>query len=427
MKKYSEMSIEELKEEEKLLFEKYEAYKSEGLKLDLSRGKPCKEQLDLSNELFKAFSELTDFDSESGIDIRNYGGLDGIPEAKKMMADLMDTEPEHVIVYGESSLNIMYDLVSKAWTHGIMGNTPWSKLPSVKFLCPVPGYDRHFAITGYFGIEMINIPMNGCGPDMDMVEEYVKNDDSVKGIWCVPKYSNPGGVVYSDEVIMRFARLRPAAPDFRIFWDNAYNVHYLDLEHKDEIPDLLSLSKEVGNPDHVYKFGSFSKITFPGASVSGLATSDANVKDVLSQLKYQTIGHNKVNQLLHARYFGGKEGVLRHMAKHAAILKPKFDAIRDILGEELSGLGIAEWTNPNGGYFVGFDTLPGLAKKTVAMMKDAGVKMTGAGATYPYGKDPEDRNIRIAPTFATLEEVEKAIRIFATVVRLVSVQKLLGE
>lgn len=424
---YSELSKEALLEEYERLKKEYEAYQAEGLKLDISRGKPSREQLDLSMGMLDTLYSEVDYMSENGIDTRNYGCLTGLPEAKRLMADVMETQPENVIIFCDSSLNIMYDLVSKAMTHGIMGSTPWCKLDQVKFLCPVPGYDRHFAITEYFGIEMINIPMDDNGPDMDLVEKYVSEDASVKGIWCVPKYSNPGGIVYSDEVVKRFANLKPAAKDFRIFWDNAYNVHHLDMDHPRVIPELLTLCEQAGNPDMVYKFGSFSKISFSGSSIAALATSEANIADVTKQMSVQTIGHNKINQLRHARYFVNAEGVWKHMAKQAELIRPKFEIVRETLHRELSGLGVGTWTDPEGGYFLMFDTLPGCAKKVVQMMKEAGVVMTGAGATYPYHKDPADTNIRIAPTYASLDELTKAMQIFTVVVKLVSTEKYLGE
>ena len=421
-----DLSKEELKEMEASLRKEYEALKAEGLKLDISRGKPSREQLDLSMDLFTVLTPLSDMISEDGFDTRNYGCLTGILEAKKLLADLLDTKPENVIVFGGSSLNIMYDTVSKAMIHGIMGNTPWCRLPKVKFLCPVPGYDRHFAVTESFGIEMVNVPMTEDGPDMDLVEKLVSEDGSVKGIWCVPKYSNPGGTVYSDETVRRFARLKPAAKDFRIFWDNAYNVHHFDVDRPREILNLLDEAEKAGNPDIVYEFGSFSKITFPGSSISAMAASQANLEDITSVMKNQIIGHNKISMLMHARYFKDKAGILDHMRKHAAIMKPKFDIVGETLEKELGGLGIGTWSKPEGGYFVSFDTLPGLAKKVVGMMKEAGVTMTGAGATYPYKKDPNDSNIRIAPSFATVEELKKAIQIFTLVVKLASAEQLLN-
>ncbi len=422
-----DLTREELQQEELRLRAEYEKTRELGLKLDISRGKPSKEQLQLSMGLLDVLNSSSQMISEDGFDTRNYGCLTGIAEGKRLMADLMDVRPEQVIVYDGSSLNIMYDMVQMCMSHGVMGHTPWQKLPEVRFLCPVPGYDRHFAVTEAFGIEMINIPMKEDGPDMDLVEKYVSEDPAVKGIWCVPKYGNPAGTVYSDEVVRRFAALKPAAPDFRIFWDNAYNVHHLDFDNQRQILNLLDEAEKAGNPDIAYVFGSFSKITFPGSSVSGLASSLANVKDISGNIKYQTIGHNKIMQLMHARFFPDREAILTHMKKHAAIMKPKFDAVEETLSKELGGLGIADWSKPEGGYFVSFNTMEGCAKKVVQMMKDAGVTMTGAGATYPYHKDPLDRNIRIAPSFATLEEVREAIRIFTVVVRLASVEKLLGE
>ena len=422
-----DLTREELKLEEQKLRAEFEETKGLGLKLDISRGKPSKEQLALSMDMLDVLNSSSKMISEDGFDTRNYGCLTGIAEGKRLMADLMDVRPEQVIVFDGSSLNIMYDTVQKCMAHGVMGHTPWQKLPEVKFLCPVPGYDRHFAVTEAFGVTMLNVPILEDGPDMDLVEKYVSEDPAIKGIWCVPKYGNPAGTVYSDEVVRRFAALKPAAPDFRIFWDNAYNVHHLDFNDQKQILNILDEAEKAGNPDIVYVFGSFSKITFPGSSVSGLASSKANLEDIAGNMKYQTIGHNKIMQLMHARYFPNREAIDTHMKKHAAIMKPKFDAVEEILTEELGGLGIAGWSHPAGGYFVSFNTMEGCAKKVVAMMKEAGVTMTGAGATYPYHKDPEDRNIRIAPSFATLEEVREAIRIFAKVVKLASVEKLLGE
>ena len=424
--KYDEMDRNGLLELEKTLKEQYEAYKAMGLKLDMSRGKPSSEQLDLSMGMLDTLHSLSDYMASNNIDVRNYGCLDGLPEAKRLMADVMETRPENVIIFCDSSLNIMYDLISKSMTHGVMGSTPWMKLDKVKFLCPVPGYDRHFAITEYFGIEMINIPMLSDGPDMDMIEELVK-DEAVKGIWCVPKYSNPTGTVYSDEVVSRFARLKPAAEDFRIYWDNAYNVHHLDFDRIHDIPEILELCEKAGNPDLVYKFGSFSKISFSGSSIAALATSENNIADVLGQMKFQTIGHNKINQLRHARFFRDKKTVMEHMKKHAKIMKPKFNCVQEVLDRDLSGTGTGTWTRPEGGYFISFDSMEGCAKKIVQLMKEAGVTLTNAGATFPYGKDPEDRNIRLAPSFVTVKEIRQAMEVFTTVVRLVSVEKLLEK
>ena len=424
---YRRMTKEELKDEKKRLEKQYRDYQALGLKLDITRGKPCREQLDLSMGMLDVLDSDMEYLSENGLDTRNYGALTGLPETKRLMAHVMETQPENVIIFCDSSLNIMFDLVSKSWSHGVMGHTPWYRLPEVKFLCPVPGYDRHFAITEYFGIQMVNIPMKEDGPDMDLVRQYVENDESVKGIWCVPKYSNPTGTVYSDETVERFARLKPAAPDFRIYWDNAYNVHHLDFEHIRVIPELLELCRENGHPDMVYKFGSFSKISFSGSSIAALATSEENIADVVKTMGIQTIGHNKINQLLHTRFFKNAEGVMEHMKKHAAILKPKFDLVQKSLEEGLGGQSLATWSKPEGGYFVSFNTMPGCAKRVVALVKGAGVVMTGAGATYPYGMDPEDSNIRIAPTFASLSDLEKALEIFCVCVKLASVEKFLNE
>ncbi len=364
---------------------------------------------------------------EDGTDCRNYGVLDGISEAKELLADMMEVAPDHIIIYGNSSLNVMYDTVSRSMTHGVMGNTPWCKLDKVKFLCPVPGYDRHFAITEYFGIEMINVPMTPTGPDMDMVEELVASDDSIKGIWCVPKYSNPQGISYSDQTVRRFARLKPAAPDFRIYWDNAYTIHHLYDMDQDHLIEILAECKRAGNPDMVYKFASTSKISFPGSGIAAIAASQNNLVDIKKQLRIQTIGHDKVNQLRHVRFFGDIHGMVEHMKKHADILRPKFEAVLETLDRELEGLGIGTWTTPKGGYFIAFDSLDGCAKAIVAKCKKAGLVMTGAGATYPYGKDPHDSNIRIAPSYPPLNDLKQAMELFALCVKLVSVEKLLSE
>ena len=391
----------------------------------MSRGKPSAKQLDVSLGLLDTINSSSDLKALDGTDCRNYGVLDGIPEAKKLMADMMGTTPDHVIVYGNASLNIMYDQISRAYTHGILGNTPWCKLDKVKFLCPVPGYDRHFAITERFGIEMINIPMSESGPDMGMVEEYVSKDASVKGIWCVPKYSNPQGYTYSEETVKRMAALKPAAEDFRIFWDNAYVIHDLYDDNKDEIADIISECEKAGNPDMVFEFASTSKVSFPGSGIAALATSANNIADIKKQLTIQTIGHDKLNQLRHVRFFKDINGLKEHMRKHAEFMRPKFEAVESVLEEELGGLGIGSWTEPKGGYFISFDAMDGCAKAIVAKCKEAGVKLTGAGATFPYGKDPKDSNIRIAPSFPTPEEMKQAADLFVLCVKLVSVEKLL--
>lgn len=427
MKTYQEMSKEELTQELTALKAEYEKIKGMGLALDMSRGKPGADQLDLSMGMLDVLDSKTALKSENGTDLRNYGVLDGIPEAKKLIADVIGTKPENVIIYGNSSLNIMYDQVARAEMFGICGNTPWCKLDKVKFLCPVPGYDRHFAITETFGIEMINIPMTENGPDMDLVEKYVNNDETVKGIWCVPKYSNPQGYTYSKETVERFARLKPAAPDFRIYWDNAYSIHHLYDDNQDFLEEILAECAKAGNPDLVYKFTSTSKVSFPGSGIAAVAASKANLEDFRQYMQIQTIGHDKLNQLRHVRFFKDLEGLHAHMRKHADIIRPKFELVLETLERELCGLGIGEWTKPHGGYFISFDSMEGCAKSIVEKAKEAGVVMTGAGATYPYGKDPKDSNIRIAPTFPSLEELKKAAEVFVLCVKLASVEKLLAQ
>ena len=427
MKKYSEMTKDELKSELETLKKEYQKYQEMDLKLDMSRGKPCREQLDLSMGMMDTLNSQADLTCEDGTDCRNYGVLTGIHEAKVLIGDMMENNPENIIIYGNSSLNVMYDTVSRAMTHGILGNTPWCKLDKVKFLCPVPGYDRHFAITEYFGIEMIPVPMSPEGPDMDMVEKLVAEDDAIKGIWCVPKYSNPQGYSYSDDTVRRFARLKPAAKDFRIFWDNAYGIHHLYDDDQDYLIEILAECKRAGNPDLVYKFASTSKITFPGSGIAALASSPNNLEDIMKQMTNQTIGHDKVNQLRHVRFFKDIHGMVEHMRKHADIIRPKFEAVLDAFDRNLGGLGVGEWTKPKGGYFISFDALPGCAKAIVKLAKKAGVTMTGAGATWPYGKDPEDKNIRVAPTLPTLDDLKTAAELFTLCVRIVSLEKLLAE
>lgn len=424
MKPYREMSKEELASLKEQLEKVYKEYQGKNLKLNMARGKPSPEQLDLSLPMMDILNSKSDYTSVDG-DVRNYGVLTGIKEARELMGQMMDAPTDNIIMYGSSSLTLMYDTVSRSYSHGVMGNTPWCKLDKVKFLCPVPGYDRHFAITESFGIELINIPLHDDGPDMDMVEQYVNNDETVKGIWCVPLYSNPSGQSYSDEVVKRFAHLKPAAKDFRIFWDNAYCVHHLDPDHPDHVLDILSECEKAGNPDMVYKFGSTAKVTFPGAGISAIAASKANLEDMKKQMNVQMISHDKINQLRHVRFFKDLDGIKAHMRKQAAILRPRFEAVDEILTRELGGLEIGTWTKPHGGYFVSFDSLDGCAKAIVAKCKDAGVVMTGAGATYPYGKDPHDSNIRIAPSFPSLDELKMAAEIFCVCVKLVSIDKLL--
>ena len=427
MKPYAEMTKEELQELRKQLSTKYREYQGKDLRLDMSRGKPSVDQLDLSMGMMDVLSSDDDLTCEDGTDCRNYGVLDGIKEAKELLGDMMEVHPDQIIIYGNSSLNVMYDTVSRSMTQGVMGNTPWCKLDKVKFLCPVPGYDRHFAITEYFGIEMINVPMTPTGPDMDIVEELIANDDSIKGIWCVPKYSNPQGISYSDETVRRFARLKPAAPDFRIYWDNAYTIHHLYDHDQDHLIEILAECKRAGNPDLVYKFASTSKVSFPGSGIAAIACSQNNLVDIKKQLKIQTIGHDKVNQLRHVRFFGDIHGMVEHMRKPADIMRPKFEAVIEILERELGGLGIGSWTSPKGGYFISFDSLDGCAKSIVGRCKKAGLIMTGAGATYPYGKDPHDSNIRIAPSYPPLSDLILAMELFALCVKIVSIDKLLAE
>ncbi len=427
MKRYQEMSKEELLTLKSQLEAAFEDAKGKGLKLDMSRGKPAVSQLDMGMDIFDVLNSKSDMKSMDGVDVRNYGVMDGLAEAKHMMADIMGVSAENVIVCGNASLTIMYDTVSRSMTHGVMGSTPWCKLDKVKFLCPAPGYDRHFAITEHFGIEMITVPMTKQGPDMDMVEKLMAEDESIKGIWCVPKYSNPQGYSYSDETVRRFAALKPAAKDFRIFWDNAYAVHHLYEDRQDEILEILTECEKAGNPDMVYEFCSTSKISFSGAGVAAIASSASNLAYIRKSMTIQTIGYDKINQLRHVRYFKNFDGIKEHMKKHAALMRPKFEAVLAVLDRELADTGIGTWTNPNGGYFISFESMEGCAKAIVAKCKEAGVVLTGAGATYPYGIDPKDSNIRIAPSFPTPEEMKQATDLFVLCVKLVSVNKLLEQ
>ncbi len=425
MKSYKDLSKEELKNEIEILEKRYNAFKAQNLKLDMTRGKPCAEQLDISMDILdipaKELRKAAD-----GTDCFNYGVLDGIPEAKALFAEMLEVNTDEIIVGGNSSLNLMYDTIARAMSLGILGNTPWSKLDGVKFLCPSPGYDRHFAICELFGIEMITVDMKQDGPDMDTVEKLVSEDESIKGIWCVPKYSNPDGITYTDEVVNRFANLKPKAKDFRIFWDNAYCVHHLS-ENPDKLKNILKACKDAGNENMVYIFSSTSKISFPGAGVAVMATSTENLKGIKKSLTIQTIGHDKINQLRHAKYFKNLEGINTHMKKHAGILEPKFNTVLQILQEELGGKDIASWNKPNGGYFVSLNTLDNCAKEVAKLAGEAGVALTKAGATFPYGNDPRDRNLRIAPTMPPVEELKKAIEVLAICVQLVSASKLLNQ
>lgn len=425
MKSYREMSKEELAAVKNELEKAYEEAKGKGLNLDMSRGKPSVSQLDMTMGIMDVLDSSSILKTEAGMDCRNYGLMDGIPEAKALMGEMMGVPAENVIVCGNASLTIMYDIVSRSMTHGVCGSTPWSKLDKVKFLCPVPGYDRHFAVTEHFGIEMVNVPMTPQGPDMDMVEKLVAGDASVKGIWCVPKYSNPQGISYSDETVRRFAALKPAAEDFRIFWDNAYIIHHLYDDKQDEILDILGECDKAGNPDMVYEFASTSKVSFAGAGIAAVASSKKNLDFMRKSLTIQTIGFDKINQLRHVKYFKNLEGMKAQMKKHADIMRPKFEAVLEVLEKELGGLELGSWIAPRGGYFISFEALEGCAQAIVQKCKEAGVVLTGAGATYPYGKDPKDSNIRIAPSFPTPEEMAQATDLFVLCVKLVSTEKLL--
>lgn len=424
MKAYKDMSKDELLTLKAALDEEYKTLEGKGLNLNMARGKPGFSQLALSMPMLDVINSSSDMRTVLGNDTRNYGDLDGIGECRKLMADMMSVQKDNVIVCGNSSLNIMYDTMARSMTHGVNGSTPWSKLDHVRFLCPVPGYDRHFKMTEFFGIEMINIPLHDDGPDMDLVEKYVNSDPSVKGIWCVPKYSNPTGISYSDETVKRFASLKPAAEDFRIYWDNAYCIHHLYDEIQDEILNILDECEKAGNPNMVYIFSSTSKISFPGSGISAIAASLENIENIKKQMSIQTIGHDKINQLRHSRFFSNIDGLQKHMKRHAELLRPKFEAVLDTLENELAGLEIGNWIKPRGGYFISFNSLPGCAKEIVAKCKHLGVVLTDAGATFPYGKDPEDSNIRIAPTFPTPEEMEQAAKVFVLCVKLTSIEKM---
>jgi DNA-binding transcriptional MocR family regulator len=423
MFEFTKMDDKELKELREGLLKKYEDFKDKKLKYDMSRGKPSREQLDLSMEML----DIKDYKTADGTDCRNYGGLDGIPEAKQLFAQLLEVEPDEVIIGGSSSLNMMYDTIARAMSFGVAGSeAAWGKLPKVKFLCPSPGYDRHFAICELFGIEMIIVDMKSDGPDMDMVEKLVGEDESIKGIWCVPKYSNPDGITYSDEVVDRLARMKTRAKDFRIFWDNAYAVHHL-YGKGDRLKKIMEACREAGNEDRVFVFTSTSKISFPGSGIAAMAVSKANIGMIKKQLSVQVIGPDKMNQLRHVKFFKSMENIEEHMKKHAEILAPKFGAVLEILDAELGGKEIAWWNKPNGGYFISLNTLDGCAKKVIAMTAEAGVVMTSAGATFPYGVDPRDRNVRIAPSFPSVDELRKAIEIFCICVQIASIDKLLSE
>ena len=429
MTRFAEMSLDQRKDLLAVLQDEYASFKARGLALNMARGKPAAEQLDLSMPLLSAVTTAEDCRAEDGTDCRNYGVLAGLPEAQRLMAVLLNDDPENVIVFGNSSLTVMYDTLARCLDFGTLGSTPWCLYEQVRWLCPVPGYDRHFGVTEAFGIEMIPVPMNADGPDMDTVERLVAEDASVKGIWCVPKYSNPGGVTYSDEVVRRLASMECAADDFRIFWDNAYCVHHLfdDVSEQDQLLDIAEACAEAGNPDRYFKFASTSKITFPGAGVAAMAASPENIAEAKRHLNAQMIGHDKINQLRHVRFLRDAEGIAAHMHKHAAILRPKFALVERKLTEGLDELGIATWTHPRGGYFVSFDAPAGCAKRIVALAKEAGVTLTGAGATWPHGEDPVDANIRIAPTLPPIDELEVALDVFVCCVKIAALEKLIAE
>ena len=422
---YRSMSRSEQMEELQKQQANLEVLKAKGLKLDMSRGKPGKAQLDLVSDILTVLTDPADCIVD-GTDVRNYGILAGLPAAKALFADVLGCKPEECFIGGTASLTLMYDTIAKAYTHGLLhSEKPWCKLDKVKFLCPAPGYDRHFKITESFGFELITVEMTPDGPDMDQVEELVK-DPEVKGIWCVPKYSNPDGIIYSEETIRRFAHLKPAAPDFVLMWDNAYCVHEFDGDYV-PFPDIISLCREAGNPDMVFEYASTSKITFPGAGISVMAASEANQKYMQKLLGIQMISYDKVNQLRHVKYLKNKEGTIAVMKKHAGVLGPKFKMVLDTLEREIAPLGIAEWQKPKGGYFVSVNTMDGIAKRTLALCKEAGVVMTSAGATFPYGKDPRDRNIRVAPSLPPVSELEQAMEVFCVSMKISALEKLLTE
>lgn len=424
MAQFKDLSKEELKALKAEMEKEYEDFKGKGLKLDMSRGKPNKIQLDLSNGILDMINSSSGTEAEDGTETRNYGVLTGITECKKLFADLMEVDPKNVIIYGNASLTIMYDYIAQCMIFGC-GDEPWIKQGNVKFLCPAPGYDRHFGILKHFGIEMINIKTNDDGPDMDSIEEYVK-DSSVKGLFCVPKYSNPDGITFSDEVVRRFAALKPAAKDFRVIWDNAYLVHDIN-DTPDTLLNIFEEAKKYGSEDMFIEVCSTSKISFSGAGVSAVAASDANIKAIQSRMTIQTISHDKVNQLRHARYFKDINGIKEHMKKHAALLKPKFDTVTEGFAKAFEGTGIASWRNPNGGYFISLYVMNGCAKRVGQLCKDAGLTLTTVGATYPYGIDPDDSNIRIAPSFPDVDELQKAVELLCICVKLAAAEKLLAE
>ncbi|MGI6664910.1 MAG: aminotransferase class I/II-fold pyridoxal phosphate-dependent enzyme [Christensenellaceae bacterium] len=426
MQPYHEQDAASLQAAYEAAKQAYQAFQKKGLSLDMSRGKPCKEQLDLSLPMLDLVGSTTSMLAENGMDIRNYGVLDGLPEAKRLFAEMLEVTPDMVFVGGNSSLNLMYDAIARAMTFGVLGSKPWSAYETIKFICPSPGYDRHFAITEHFGFELITVPMQKDGPDMGLVKSLVENDPLIKGIWCVPHYSNPTGITYSDDVVRAFAALKPAAPDFRIFWDNAYHMHHLS-DTPDVLLNIFEACAQAGSADMVFSFASTSKMTFSGAGISAFVATPKNLQDAMKTITIQTIGFDKIAQLQHARFFPSLDSMLAHMKKHQVLLAPKFDAVTNAIEKNLVPLGIASYTKPNGGYFISFDGLPGTATRVHTLCKEAGLVMTDAGAPFPYGVDPEDKNLRIAPTLPPIEELCAAMELFCLAVKMASLELYLQQ